>query len=130
MLLFVSTDPTVTAVVIPSSFNGLDIEPYNSFTFTCNGTKPAVVLPTLELSWYHNEDLLDGSVEGINIVEAVSDDGAQASSQLYVTGAGTSGSGSYYCYVRVSIPESNVVEQSQEATVAIRGTCTYLKSST
>ena len=45
--------------VVPGFFTGLetsctDSDPYDNFTLTCTASKPALVLPELEVIWYHN----------------------------------------------------------------------------
>ena len=121
IVLLSITDPTITTVVTPSSYSGLDVDPFNSFTLICTARKPSSIVPALDLSWYHNEMQLDNSIIGISILEEEGSGGAERSSMLMVSSATTTNSGVYTCIASVSVPESNTVTSNQSATVTIRG---------
>lgn len=104
---------------MPSSYTGADIAPYNTFGITCNATKPVEVTPALELAWYHNGTQLDNSFAGVLISEI--ERNAEVSSELSIVGASAVASGSYVCSVIIAVPESNMVQETQESVVTIRG---------
>lgn len=119
---FAYLDPTVTAAVTPMVYIGKDIYPFNTFTLQCTASKPANVIPSLQVSWYHSDSRLDNSIQGIDIVEEEANNGVEKTSSLSVNSAQTQNSGSYICSVEVSIPESNEVTSEQTATITITGT--------
>ena len=121
MSFFFVTDPTLTATITPSSYSGLDVDPFNTFSLMCTARKPSSITPALGLTWYHNEMQLDNSVAGISILEEEVSGGAERSSTLTVTSAHTISSGVYTCISSVGIPESNTVTSNQSAAVTIRG---------
>lgn len=116
-----NTEPVVNVTIVPSSYSGVDVDPFNTFTLRCTARKPTTVTPSLDLSWYHNEVQLDNSVAGVSIAEEESSNGAQKSSMLTVTSANAMKSGVYTCIASVSIPESNTVTSNQSSNVTIRG---------
>ena len=121
VILLLVTDPILNVTVTPSSYSGLDVDPFNTFTLMCIATKPSSITPALDISWYHNEMQLDNSIPGISILEEEFSGGAERSSTLIVTSARTISSGVYACIASVSVPESNTVTGDQNVTVTIRG---------
>ena len=101
----------------PSSYSGIDVVPYNSFTFTCNASKPGEIVPALELNWYHEEEELE------SLITTVSSGSGNSllSSQLSLVDATSAHSGLYSCIARLNIPDSSVVEGIQMASVTIKG---------
>ena len=121
VIFFICTDPTLNVTVMPLSISSVDAEPYNTFTLTCMATKPSSVIPTLDLSWYHNEMQLDNSIVGTSITEDETGGGAEKLTTLTVTSASSISSGLYSCVATVSVPESSTVTSNQTAVVTIRG---------
>lgn len=113
-------------MVTPMEYSGKDIYPFDTFSLSCTSTKPVNIVPSLQLSWYHNGVQLDHSVSGISIQEEEMNGGMEKSSELTVTSARTLSSGFYTCSVVVSIPESNAVMNDQTATITISGNCGLL----
>ena len=118
---FFNKEPVLNVTIVPSSYSGVDVDPFNTFTLLCTARKPTTITPSLDLSWYHNEVQLDNSVAGVSITEEESSSGAQKSSMLTVTSANAVNSGVYMCSASVSIPESNTVTSNQSSCVTIRG---------
>ena len=114
-------DPTLTVMVTPMQYTGKDIDPFNTFSLSCLGTKPDSVVPSLQLSWYHDGEELDGSISGITIQEEEMNGGMEKTSELTITSARVLNSGMYTCSVMVSIPESSDIMINQTATVTITG---------
>ena len=120
LLSFYYTDPVLTAMVTPTAYTGKDIEPFNSFTLSCTGTKPSGVLPPLQLSWYRDGMQLDTTVSTVTVTEDSSSD-MERSSVLNVTSAAVLDSGEYTCSVAVTIPESDTIVVNQSAAITISG---------
>ena len=115
------SDPTVTAAVTPLVYTGKDIYPFNAFTLHCTASKPSNVIPSLQLSWYHNGIQLDNSIQGVSILEEEVNNGVEKTGSLSVTSAQTQDSGSYMCRAAISIPESKEVTAEQASTILITG---------
>jgi hypothetical protein len=112
----------MNATVTPSVYSGIDIAPSNTFTLTCTANKPSNISPSLELFWYHDEELLDSSHPKISIYEReVMMGGVEKSSVLTITSASNINSGDYICVAVIDIPESNRVTSNHSATVTIQG---------
>ncbi len=113
----------MNATVTPSVYSGIDIAPSNTFTLTCTANKPSNISPSLELFWYHDEELLDSSHPKISIYEQeVVTGGVEKFSVLTITSASNINSGDYTCVAVIDIPESNRVTSNHSATVTIQGT--------
>ena len=108
--------------VTPLSYTGLDTEPYNDFSLNCTATKPAEVIPSILLTWFHNDTQLDASELGVSISEDESSNSAVTLSQLSFAADNSSDSGSFSCQASISIPESGTVESSQTSIITIIGT--------
>lgn len=102
-------------------YSGKDISPFNTFTLQCTASKPVSIIPSLQLSWYHNDMQLDNSIQGINISEEDVNNDMGKTSSLTVNFAQVPNSGSYKCSVAISVPESYEVIADQTATVEITG---------
>ena len=105
----------------PSVYSGIDVAPSNTFTLTCTASKPSSISPSIELFWYHNEELLDSSHPEISIHEQEMMGGVEKSSVLTITSASSIDSGDYMCVAVIDIPESNRVTSNQSATITIQG---------
>ena len=112
----------MNVTLVPSSYSGLDVDPFNTFSLLCSAMKPSSVTPSLDVSWYHSGMQLDSTIVGISITEEEGSGGAEISNTLTVTSARTVNSGEYLCVASISIPDSNTVTSNQSATVDIRGT--------
>ena len=89
----------------PASFT------YDNFTLVCTASKPALVIPALEVIWLHNGTERQGVVttnEGI------------LTNTLSVATSKTSDSGSYTCQAILVIPDSNNITTSEISTVTIK----------
>ena len=107
--------------VTPTVYSGKDIHPFNTFNLNCTATKPDNIIPSLQLSWYHDGVQLDDSISSVTIREENVNSGMAKSNVLSVTSAGVLNSGLYTCSAEVSIPESSTVMMNQTATVTITG---------
>ena len=114
-------DPVLTTSVTPAMYSGKDIHPFNSFSLSCTARKPASIIPSLQLSWYHDGTQLDDSVSSISIREENANGGSEKTSVLSITSASILNSGVYTCSAEVSIPDSNTVRANQTATITITG---------
>ena len=108
----------MTVIVTPTSFIGRDFPPYNNFILTCVASKPSNVLPALVIVWYFNGKQLNNSLD-VSISEL--DMNNQKSSMLSVNSADVNTSGSYKCIASISPPESQLVHDTEEITVLIKG---------
>ena len=118
---YVISDPTLSATVTPLMFSGKDIDPFNTFTLHCTASKPSNIIPSLQVSWYHNDLQLDNSIQGVDISEEEVNNGVEKTSGLTVSSARVLNSGAYKCRVAISIPESDEVAADQTAIVNITG---------
>lgn len=107
-------------MVAPSTISGKDIEPFNTATLTCTATKPALVVPQLQLSWSRNSMPLDNSIMGVSISEENINSSA-TSSTIRLDAARVVDSGTYTCEASISIPDSNVVSTNDTASIVISG---------
>ena len=111
----------MSTTVTPVEYSGIDVPPLNTFTLTCIANKPSSVSPSIELFWYHYEELLDSSRLEISIHEQEVMGGMGKSSMLTMMATGNINSGDYTCVAVIDIPESNRVTSNQSATVTIQG---------
>ena len=87
-----------------------DSDPYDNFTLTCTASKPALVLPDLEVIWYHN-----GTVHN-----SVQNDNAYIINTINIPTSFANDSGTYTCVARLIIPDSPNVIQTANTTVTLR----------
>ena len=116
-----TADPTLNTNITPSVYSGIDVAPSNTFTLTCMANKPSNISPSLELFWYHDEELLDSNLPRISIYEEEVMGGVEKSSVLTITSASSINSGDYMCVAVIDIPESNRVTSNHSAIVTIQG---------
>ena len=93
-----------------------DSDPYDNFTLTCTASKPDLVLPDLEVIWYHNGTITNGGMTTTN--------DNTITSTLHVTATETSDSGNYTCQANLNIPQSNNITTSGISVVTIK--CKYI----
>ena len=111
-------DPVISNFAIfPVSFMGLetsctDSDPYDNFTLTCTASKPALVLPDLEVIWYHNGTIMNGGMTTTN--------DNTITSTLHVTATKTYMSSYYTCQVNLNILQSNNITTSGISVVTIK----------
>ena len=101
---------------MPDSFLGLetscpDSDPYDNFTLVCTASKPALVIPALEVIWLHNGTVRQGVVTTNNGI---------VTNTLSVITSKTSDSGSYTCQATLVIPDSNDITTSETSTIIIK----------
>ena len=101
--------------VVPNSFLGLetsctDSDPYDYFTLTCTASKLALVLPDLEVTWYHN-----GTVRNI-----VQNDNTYITNTINFPTSFANDSGTYTCVARLVIPDSPNIIQTANTTITLR----------
>ncbi len=108
-------------MIVPATYTGKDIYPFNTFSLRCTAMKPSGIIPALQLSWYHGDMQLDDSLPHITISEEETNEGMEKSSVLNITSARVLSSGSYTCSATVSIPESTAALTNRTATVLITG---------
>ena len=89
-----------------------DSDPYDNFTLTCTASKPALVLPDLEVLWFHNGTIMNGGMTTTN--------DNTITSSLHVTATKTYMSSYYTCQVNLNILQSNNITTSGTSVVAIK----------
>ena len=99
--------------VVPGFFTGLetsctDSDPYDNFTLTCTASKPALVLPELEVIWYHN-----GTVRN-----AVQNNNTYITNTINFPKSFANDSGIYICVAKLVIPDSSNI--TQQVNISIR----------
>ena len=101
---------------MPDSFLGLetscsDSDPYDNFTLVCTASKPALVMPVLEVIWLHNGTERQGVVTTNNGIMI---------NTLSVITSKTSDSGSYTCQATLVIPDSSNITTSETSSIIIK----------
>ena len=89
---------------MPDSFLGLqkscsDSDPYDNFTLVCTASKPALVIPTLEVIWLHNGTEHQGVV-------TYNSEGTYVINTLNFPKTFVNDSGTYSCLAKLFIPDS------------------------
>ena len=100
---------------VPNFFLGLetsctDSDPYDNFTLTCTASKPALVLPDLEVIWYHN-----GTVRN-----RVQNGNTYITNTINFPTSFANDSGTYTCVARLVIPDSTNITQTANTTITLR----------
>ena len=85
-----------------------DSDPYDNFTLTCTASKPALVLPELEVVWYHN-----GTVRN-----AVQNNNTYITNTINFPKSFANDSGIYTCVAKLVIPDSSNI--TQQVNISIR----------
>ena len=103
---------------MPDSFLGLetscpDSDPYDNFTLVCTASKPALVIPTLEVIWLHNGTAHQGVVTTQN-------DNTYVMNTLSFPKSIVNDSGTYTCIAKLTIPESPDISLSENSTITLR----------
>ena len=104
--------------ISPTSFNGLetscpDADSYDNFSLVCTTSKPAIVLPEIDLVWVKDEDIFQG---------VTTNDGITWTSILTFETSKADDSGFYSCVASVAIPDSPTVSHYVgNSTVTISG---------
>ena len=102
----------------PDSFLGLettcpDSDPYDNFTLVCIASKPALVVPALEVIWLHN------GTERQGVVTTENDDTYVMNTLSFPTSFAND-SGTYTCIAKLTIPESPDISLIENSTIILR----------
>ena len=102
----------------PHSFLGLekscpDSDPYDNFTLVCTASKPALVIPTLEVIWLHNGTVRQGVVTTQN-------NDTYIMNTLSFPISFANDSGTYTCIAKLIIPESPDISLTENSTITLR----------
>ena len=109
-------DPVISEfTAVPNFILGLetsctDSDPYDNFTLTCTASKPAIVLPDLEVIWYHN-----GTVRN-----TVQNGNTYITNTINFPTSFANDSGTYTCVARLVIPDSPNIIQTANTTITLR----------
>ena len=106
--------------VDPDYFAGKDIEPFNSINLVCSATKPAAVVPQVQVSWSRDGVPLDNSVPGVAVRQETINSSV-VSSTLSIDTARVVDSGMYTCDASINIPDSETISTNDTANVVILG---------
>ena len=112
------TDPVIGDFATrPDTFLGLETSCYDSafynFTFVCTASKPALVIPALEVIWLHNGTVHQG------VVTTQNNDTYIMNTLSFPTSVAND-SGTYTCIAKLTIPESPEISLSENSTVTLR----------
>ena len=88
-----------------------DSDPYHNFTLTCTASKPALVLPDLEVIWYHNGTVYHNSVQNGN---------TYITNTINFSTSFANESGTYTCVARLVISDSPNIIQTANTTITLR----------
>ena len=117
-LLYFIIDPVIgDFAAMPDSFLGLetscsDSDPYDNFTLVCTASKPALVIPALEVIWLHN-----GTER--QRVTTQNDDTYVTNTLSFLTSFAND-SGTYTCTAKLTIPESPDISSTENSTAILR----------
>ena len=105
-------------IAMPDSFLGLetscsDSDPYDNFTLVCTASKPALVIPMLEVIWLHNGTVCQGVVTTQN-------DDTYVMNTLSFPTSFANDSGTYTCTAKLTIPESPNISLTENSTATLR----------
>ena len=116
---FLLIDPVIgNFAAMPDSFLGLetsctDSDPYDNFTLVCIASKPALVIPILEVIWLHNGTEHQGVVtynsEGTYVINTLS------CPKTFVNDSGT-----YSCHAKLFIPDSSDISLIKNISVTLK----------
>ena len=103
---------------MPDSFLGLetscrDSDPYDNFTLVCTASKPALVIPALDVMWLHNGTVRQGVVTTQN-------DDTYVTNTLNFSTSFANDSGIYTCIAKLTIPESPEISLTDNNTATLR----------
>ena len=116
---FCFSDPTLTEFAEGlEDFEGAETgcihsDLFDNVTLICTVTKPEVVIPQLNVTWYHDEQQRNGVVQSLN-------GGATVANTLRFNSSVSSDSGSYTCVAELVIPESTTITDSATIEVIFR----------
>ena len=91
----------------PASFT------YDNFTLVCTASKPALVIPVLEMIWLHNGTVRQGIITTQN-------DDTYATNTLSFPTSFVNDTGTYTCIAKINISESHDVILIENTTVTLR----------
>ena len=102
----------------PDSFLGLettcpDSDPFDNFTLVCIASKPALVVPALEVIWLHNDTVRQGVVTTQN-------DDTYVMNTLSFPTSFANDSGIYTCIAKLTISESPDISLIEISTVILK----------
>ena len=87
----------------------------------CTASKPALVIPTLEVIWLHNGTERQGVVTYNN-------ENTYAINTLSFLKTFTNDSGTYSCHAKLSIPESSDISLIKNITFTLRCKCSFFRN--
>ena len=99
---------------VPNFFLGLetsctDSDPYDNFTLTCTASKPALVLPDLEVIWFHNGTVCNSIQNGNTYI----------TNTINFPTSFANDSGTYTCVARLVIPDTPNIIQTANTTITL-----------
>ena len=80
----------------------------------CTASKPALVIPALEIIWLHNDTVRQG------IITTQNDDTTYVMNTLSFPTSFANDSGTYTCIAKLTIPESPDISLIENSTVTLR----------
>ena len=121
---FILIDPVIgNFTATPDLFLGLetscaDSDPYDNFTLVCTASKPALMIPTLEVIWLHNGTERQGVV-------TYNSEGTYVINTLSFPNTFVNDSGTYYCHAKLSIPDSSDISLIKNISVNLIRKCSF-----
>ena len=92
----------------------------DNFTLVCTASKPALVIPNLEVIWLHNGTERQGVVTYNNVDTYVIN-------TLSFPKTFANDSGTYSCHAKLSIPDSSDISLIKNITVTLRCKCSFFE---
>ena len=87
----------------------------------CTASKPALVIPTLEVIWLHNGTECQGVV-------TYNSEGTYVINTLSFSKTFANDSGIYSCHAKLSIPDSSDIRLIKNITVTLRCKCSFFRN--
>ena len=112
-------DPVIgDFAAMPDSFLGVetscpDSDLYDNFTLVCTASKPALVIPALEVIWLHNGTVRHGVVTTKN-------DDTYVTNTLSFPTSFVNDSGTYTCIAKLTILVSPDISLTENSTAILR----------
>jgi len=96
-------------LINPAEYQGVDVQPYNSFVLTCSAEIATDVVPMINMVWFHNGKEISNVDDAINITETsgLLTNVKWKTSSLQIVNANVSSSDNYECIASVSVEASS-----------------------
>lgn len=117
--MFISTVPSLSVEIDPSSAVFLDTAPYNNIQLRCNATVSSDLAVAKELRWTRNSVPISNTTGNVAInTQGLMD---RVTTSVLTAHGDIPGSYTYSCLVGLDVPGGSTIEASADADVTIYG---------